>query len=309
MNGLELSRAFYKECGEPMLKENFPELLPLLAVGLVGAGSECFGFDDETSRDHDFAPSFCIFLPDEEIVDRKTAFALERAYAKLPKEFMGVSRPVFFSSEEMRRGVQRTSDFYLSKTGSEKGELDVQAWLSLPDHYLAQATNGEVFRDEYGEFTRIREGLLHPPADIVKKKIAGHLWQASQAGQYNYARCLAHGERAAAAWALFAFADHISSVLFLLSGKWAPFYKWRFRALRDLPLQPQFLRLEDLLTKQNACEDAQKEIDAICRALSQALRSAGLSSFEGDELARHAHSVNDGIADPMIRNLNILAAV
>ena len=81
MNGIELARAFYLECGKPMLEEQFPQLKDRIATGLVGSGSECFGFDDEISRDHDFEPGFCIFLPGEESVDRKTAFALERAYA------------------------------------------------------------------------------------------------------------------------------------------------------------------------------------------------------------------------------------
>ena len=85
MKGLELSRAFFEEYGMPMLQEEFPQLLMYLAAGLTGSGSECFGFDDEVSRDHDFEPGFCIFLPGEEVVSRKDAFRLERAYAKLPR--------------------------------------------------------------------------------------------------------------------------------------------------------------------------------------------------------------------------------
>ena len=92
MNGLELSRAYYEAWGEPMLREKFPELLPRIAVGLCGSGSECFGYDDEVSRDHDFEPGFCIFLPGEDTVDRRSAFQLERAYAKLPDEFAGYRR-------------------------------------------------------------------------------------------------------------------------------------------------------------------------------------------------------------------------
>ena len=93
MQGLELARAFYEDYGRPMLEEQFPQWLPHLAAGLFGSGSECFGYDDEMSRDHDFEPGFCLFLPGEDVVDRRTAFLLERAYAKLPKEFMGLKRP------------------------------------------------------------------------------------------------------------------------------------------------------------------------------------------------------------------------
>ena len=74
MRGLELCRAYFERFGRPMLEEQFAEVLPQLAVGLIGAGSECFGFDDAVSRDHDFEPGFCIFLPGEDVVDRRTAF-------------------------------------------------------------------------------------------------------------------------------------------------------------------------------------------------------------------------------------------
>ena len=63
MNGLELSERFFEECGRPMLEEQFPDLMPLLAAGLFGGGSECMGFDDEQSCDHDFEPGFLILLP------------------------------------------------------------------------------------------------------------------------------------------------------------------------------------------------------------------------------------------------------
>ena len=73
-----------------MLHEKFPELEDKLAIGLVGDGSECFGYDDDISRDHDFEPGFCIFVSDD--IDSRTEFQLERAYAKLPKTFEGVDR-------------------------------------------------------------------------------------------------------------------------------------------------------------------------------------------------------------------------
>ena len=68
MKGIDLSRAYYEQYGKEMLEKDFPELLPFLAAGLLGSGSECFGYDDEVSRDHDFDPGFCIFIPGEDKV-------------------------------------------------------------------------------------------------------------------------------------------------------------------------------------------------------------------------------------------------
>ena len=119
MKGLELSERFYREYGEPMLKEQFPDLLPYIAAGLFGSGSECYGFDDELSQDHDFEPGFCIFLPSETVVDRRKAFLLERAYTKLPKEFEGFKRALVTPVGGARHGVLRTEDFSRKKPGPQ----------------------------------------------------------------------------------------------------------------------------------------------------------------------------------------------
>ena len=90
MKGLELSELYYREYGEPMIREIFPGIEGRIAVGLCGEGSECLGFDDEVSSDHDFEPSFCMWLTDED--HEKFGFALSRAYSALPKSFMGYER-------------------------------------------------------------------------------------------------------------------------------------------------------------------------------------------------------------------------
>lgn len=313
MNGLEISRAYFDTYGMPMLEEKFPELLPYVAAGLFGSGSECFGFDDELSRDHDFDPGFMLLLPGEDIVDRKREFALERAYASLPKEFMGVERPKMAPVGGARRGVMRMADFFVEKTGSSSGELTAEQWLAVPSYALAEAVNGQVFFDGSGELTKVREALAHYPEDVRRKKLAGHLLLAAQAGQYNYPRCLRHGETAAAQLAVIAFAQSVMEIVFLLNDVYQPFYKWRFRAMRALPKLPFAAELvEYLITTNNdghLAQDKYEVIEDISADIIAELETQGLTAADCADLEKHAYSVNDGIADGNLRNLHILAGV
>ncbi len=313
MNGLELSRAFYEQYGAPMLHEQFPEAEQLVAVGLVGSGSECLGFDDEVSRDHDFEPGFCLLLPEESVIDRRTAFQLERAYAKLPKEFMGFRRSSVAPVGGARHGVLRTADFFTEKVGAPDGVLTVDQWLKLPQQSLLEATGGEIFRDDLGEVTAIRAALRGMPEDARKKRLAGHLLLMAQAGQYNYLRCLKHGENAAAQLAVNEFVKSCMEVVFLLNRVYAPYYKWSFRALRRLEkLSLTAETLEYLLTTGNDEDMAESKYDMIESTASDIideLQSQSLTKAVCGDLEKHAYSVNDGIEDGDVRNLNILYAV
>ena len=313
MTGLELSRAYFEEFGRPMLEEQFADVMPLVAVGLFGAGSECFGFDDETSRDHDFEPGFCVFLPGEDVVDRRCAFLMERAYAKLPREFGGVSRSLMAPVGGARKGILRTAEFFSEKVGSPDGVLTLGQWLALPDQALAEATNGQVWLDNLGEVTAIRERLSTWPEDVRRKKLAGQLLLMAQAGQYNYARCLAHGETGAAQLAAMEFAKAAIAAIFLLNGAYQPYYKWAFRALRALPLLSiEAELLEWLITTGNEPGQAEEKhdvIEGICTDLIDVLVDQGLTQAVCGDLEKHAYSVNDGVEDASLRNAHILAAV
>lgn len=314
MNGLELSRKYYEACGKPMLEENFGDLLRYIAVGFVGRGSDRYGFDDEISRDHDFEPGFCIFIPGEDIIDSRTSFRLERAYAKLPKEFEGFTRLRMSPVGGNRNGVMPTAEFYRNAVGSSDGNLTAEGWLHLPDYALAEAVNGEVFFDEYGEFSRIRESLCDMPSDIKKKRIAGNLLTMAQAGQYNYSRCFRRGEYEAAQLACSEYVTAAIKIIFLLRGRYAPYYKWSFRALRELPGGKDYATLLSaiLLGDNSTPENAEKKYDTIetvAVALIDELQDAGLTEAICGDLEKHAYSVNDGITDGNIRNLHILTAV
>ena len=342
-NGRELAREYFEMYGKPMLEREFPEALPYLAAGFAGSGSEHYGFDDETSRDHDFEPGFCIFLPDESVVDRRTEFLLSRAYAKLPQEFGGVKRLSASPVGGSRHGVMRTADFYYEKagvpkdaaaTGSAMQVLTQDAWLRIPDYVLAEAVNGEVYFDNYGEFTCIREALQNMPEDIRLKRIAGNLLLMGQAGQYNFGRCLSHGEPEAAQLAATQFVTSAVKVIFLANGKYMPYYKWSFRALRELLSgDPEGLLKDGLASGQKAkvssglsgidgklsfllrgdnadprTAAAKKEtIEEISTVLSELLREKGILTASGSELEPNAYAVNERIKDAALRGRNIFA--
>ena len=311
MNGLELSRAYYERYGAPMLREQFPDWADRLAVGLAGSGSECFGWDDEVSRDHDFEPGFCIFLPDEEQLGRTLACRLERAYAKLPREFCGVQRPLLAPVGGARRGVIRIADFVEEKTGSRSGELTTAEWLRVPEFSLAELTNGALFFQGDGSFAALRARLAYLPEPVRRKKLAGNLLLMAQAGQYNYARCLAHGETGAAQLAVGEFVRRTLAVIFLLNRRYLPYYKWQFRALRELPALSELSEdLELLLTTDNGKTMAgakQTMIEDIAGRIITALQDEGLTDAICGDLEKHAYSVNDRVADPALRNAHILA--
>lgn len=314
MNGIELSRRYFEEYGRPMLENNFEELMPYLAAGFVGSGSDRFGFDDEISRDHDFEPGFCIFLPGEDIVDRKKAFQLERAYAKLPGEYEGVKRQTMSPVGGNRNGVIRTADFYTAQVGCHDGELTTENWLTIPDAALAEAVNGEVFFDNYGEFSAVRKKITEMPEDIRFKRIAGNILIMAQSGQYNFLRCMDHGEYEAAQLACNEYAQAAMKAYFLLRHRYMPYYKWSFRALRKieggekLADQLSFLIFGDPREGDNAI-NKYDVIESVASDFIDIIQDAGMTDAVCGDLEKHAYSINDHITDSQIRNMNIFAAV
>ena len=122
MNGLELCRQYWENVGKPAFAAACPEVLERAAVGLVGEGSECFGFDDEISRDHDWGPGFCVWLTPEDF------HAFEHRHRSLPGDraaqiiLFGASTPRcrrnFWASAVCGWGRRRRTGWAYSPSGS-----------------------------------------------------------------------------------------------------------------------------------------------------------------------------------------------
>ena len=303
MKGLEISEKYYREYGAPMISKLFPELEERIAVGLAGEGSECLGYDDEVSRDHDFEPSFCLWLEKEDF--EKYSFKLLRAYSSLPASFEGLTRSAASPTGGARRGVLSVDGFYTRFLGSPSVPASYAHWLAIPEHALCSATSGKVFRDDLGKFSAVRDELKKGyPEDIRLKKLAAALIVAHQSGVYNYPRCLAHGEDGAARLAVFTFVKNISAIVYLLNNKYMPFYKWIFRGMRDLEILHD---MGDILS--NMLTSKEPDVKDVCRAVSCELARQGLIADPSQNPELSAYEVNGKIKDPSLRNENIFAGM
>ncbi len=227
--GLFLAEKYYETFGKMMIQECFPEYAGRIAAGLAGRGSDCFGYDDETSRDHDWGPDFCMWVTDETY--EEIGESLQRAYEQLPKEFAGYTRAAHVNARN-RRGVIRISDFYRELTGGETyEEID---WRQTADASLAAAVNGVVFRDEEGIFTAFREKLAKGwPEEIRYLKMAESAARFSQAAQYNYPRMLGRGDRLTARLMVWEGLREAMKLQHYIQGKYPPHEKWLVRSLQE----------------------------------------------------------------------------
>ncbi len=309
MKGLELSEKYYITYGSRMITEQFSDIRDQIAVGLAGQGSECLGFDDEVSMDHDYGPSFCIWLPRD--IYAGYGAAMQEAYQKLPQEFMGFSGRMEEAQGKGRVGVLCLEDFYESLIGRSTVPSTVQEWLSMDEHALATATNGKVFADYLGKFSKIREGLLtYYPREVWIRRMVHSMAKAAQAGQYNYARAMKRGERVAAEIALTEFIQQIMQLVYLLNRKYAPFYKWMHRGMKELAVCPEIGDMINLLYQipdpAAAWENAAPEdyiynlntndgrvliIEAICNIIVQELNAQGLSDLQDNFLQNHLQTL------------------
>jgi len=311
MKGQELAYQFYLQYGAPMLEAQFGTLAERVAVGLVGHGSECFGYDDDTSLDHDFSGGFCMWLTQEDYA--LYGQALQNAYLHLPAEFEGVRLRATSMDRQAYRGVASIADFYRPYVGDELPPTGLERWLSIAPTYLAEATNGVVWRDDLGEFSRIRHALGHYPTDVRLKKLAAHLLFAAQSGQYNYARCIMHGEEGAAVLALHQFVEHILQAVYLAADRYAPYYKWIMRALDDFDLGRRVKgNVTALLTAPHTAATLGEDmamVDDVCKQVADELRRLELSAAPNDYLEPHAYQVRRHIADDKLRAMHIMQGV
>ena len=298
VNGLSLCHAYFMETAHESLISRFGDISGQLAAGLCGPGSDCFGYDDDISRDHDWGPGFCLFVPDS-LYD-SYAQELSIWYEALPKTFHGFGPR--FITEDGRVGVIHLERFFSMYSGLPNIDAPSRQWLFASTEGLAVCTNGEVFMDDSAELAAWRVAFAKYPEDVRRKKIACSCFLAGQSGQYNYSRSKKRGDAFAADFALSQFCFQALSLAFLLANRYSPYYKWKLHAAKELP--PPYdqiaLDVEDILRHS---DDPEERIEALAGHIIFHLNAQGLVSGGSDFLADYKSSVERCIVDAEIRDM------
>ncbi|MFQ8602824.1 MAG: DUF4037 domain-containing protein [Anaerovoracaceae bacterium] len=308
MKGLELSRAYFEEYGRDLIENRMSGYKQYIAAGLVGEGSECLGFDDEISQDHDFGPAFCIWVPRK--IYAQAGTALQSAYDSMPAVYRGYTR-IMSAQGGGRIGILPLEDFYIKYTGLDHAPKDNMEWFKIPSGFLATATDGEVFMDNLGKFSEIRSALKSfYPQDVLRKKLAAKCTLMAQSGQYNYARCMKRSDSQAAYLSCSDFVKHSMAAIYLLNESYMPYYKWIFKGAENFSiLSDAVKKLKDITVCPDTSENRIKKenlIESVAEDVGKELNRRGLTRTTEPFLQAHGEELMRNISDMRLKNLHIM---
>lgn len=307
LSGLDLCEQYFNLFFRPVLEKEFKDIKDKIACGLCGEGSECLGFDDKISEDHDFGPGFCIFIDDE--ISDADAERLKKAYELLPKTYMGIKR---VNTEEAagRVGVIRIKDYLKKVTGFDHIPRGLEEWQYTVDENLVLGVNGRIFHDPKFKMSRLRMALSkEQPMYVYFRKMAMQLELMAKHGQYAYPRAIKRGDKAAALIAKSQFITAAMRAAHIISGKYAPYSKWLYKSVSELKGFEEEIQLIYEISESAVGEQDISKIEKICSLIRDKLYKRGILVFKEGEnenyLALHASFVgnlaeNTVIADKII---------
>lgn len=298
-NGLDLSEKYFERFAKPILEKNFKNLEMHIACGMFGEGSECLGFDDDSSRDHDFGPAFVLVVDDTVTKDQKDS--LQKMYDNLPKSFMGISR-LETAEGKGRVGVITLKDLLKKATGFDHIPKGNEEWIYTNDENLLLLTNGKVFMDKAGILKDVRAHIKNDqPYYIYFNKLAMNLELMAKHGQYGYKRAFNRKDAVAANIAKTEFIKAALKAAHLLIRKFAPYDKWLFRSMQEYVKKglgrakyfEESMSIIEKIAARGICQDDIEDMEKICKAYGDLLILTGLCESKEDYLLVKAYELKN----------------
>ncbi|MBE5957262.1 MAG: DUF4037 domain-containing protein [Lachnospiraceae bacterium] len=303
----EVSWDYYNMYVKPMISEKFSKYIDQIAVGTVGEGAERFSFDTVTQPDDDNSINIKMWMK-KKIFD-EIGEKLNEEFNKLPDTFRGfnVSKTDRFGSDA---GAMVIGTFYKKVLGVSSAPMSDEEWMNISEWRLERTTNGVVFKDSQGTFSKIRNLLnSYYPDQVWLEKIARYLDKCAKSGQYNYAKMMAKGDYVAAKISLARYTENIIRLAYLLDRTYCPHYDKMHEGIKNSKTFPELYGMVKVLVNYPDQRDTWKEyeyngtpnpydnvsmtIESIGRMVSDKLRAIGISNEDDTGLWSHARYVMD----------------
>lgn len=330
MQGIELSRRFYADVVAPWLSQVAPDLPH--SAALIGYGSELLGFDDETSKDHNWGPRVHIYLGENDFAAYAARLLADFA-SVVPQTFLGEpagwrSRPHPAAGGADAVGAMEHGLEFHTLEGRLKAHTGLRSlenltavdWLGFPEQSLLAFTAGAVFRDDGGRLEALRSTLAYFPRDIWLYKIAcqwcriaeerAFVGRAGQAGDDLGSRIIAAR-----------LCRDAMGLAFLLCRRYAPYAKWFGTGFSRLPIAKTLAPHLNAVLRAEAWEARGEALAAAYLALAQWQMAHDIAPFEpiiGPYFDRPFITINTdeavanamaAIADPAIAALPVIGAI
>ncbi len=229
-HGLQLARDFWESHCKPMIQKRFLDYADRIGAGKFGEGSDCYGFDDAISKDHDYGPGCYLWVTEEDAPLIREA--LQASYEACLADYM-TEKGLGSTIPPSRMGVRTPEELLLQYLGTRKIPETSEEWLAIPEERLAEFSNGVVFADPEGKIGKIRETLYRYPADVRNRLLAQRVTEFSQNGQYNYKRMAKRQDFVAASLMKYAAVVAALRIVCLCNEQYAPHEKWLYKMAAD----------------------------------------------------------------------------
>ena len=217
-SGAGLAGAFHRDVVGSLIQQAMPGLR--YAAARLGSGSDVLGFDDPTSRDHDWGCRLTVLVDeaDRAAVEPLAAYferELPPSYAGYPTRFATTWSPV--PTHEIQ--VDTVMGFATGRLGVDpRNGLSDLEWLCLTGHGVLETVGGPVFHDATTELARLRATLEWYPEPVERFVLASG-WQRLAQGMVFVGRTADTGQHLQSVFLACQLVRDLMRLAFLLERK------------------------------------------------------------------------------------------
>ena len=238
VQGLPLAETFFSDVVEPLLDELAPDLR--FSAGLIGHGSEVFGFDTERSTDHHWGPRLMVFLDSVDLAAHGERLTTELS-RRLPVSFRGY--PTHFTPPDPNDGgvqlmaetasgpVNHRVEFFVIEDFIRTclavdlaRPLSHGDWLRLPSQRLRSMVAGKLFRDDL-DVQSVRDRFAWYPHDVWLHVMLS-VWARIGQEEHLAGRAAEVGDDIGSRLIASRLVRDVMRLAFLLERVYAPYPKW-----------------------------------------------------------------------------------